>query len=89
MYVVVLGVSLAECADLSFCRPEGTDPLPAFPKELCSPELRQLLSPIFDQSASPAQTLVRAFYLSHISVSLSFSLSSIYISIYRERARIV
>ncbi|XP_012693847.2 hypoxia inducible factor 1 subunit alpha, like [Clupea harengus] len=50
-------VPLRECADLCFGRPESPDSLPDFPKELCSPELCQLLSPIFDLPASPAPTL--------------------------------
>lgn len=43
--------------DLSFSRPESPEELPNFPKQLCSPELRQLLSPIFDEPSSPAPRL--------------------------------
>ncbi|KAJ8280722.1 hypothetical protein GJAV_G00058170 [Gymnothorax javanicus] len=39
---------LTEPKDLSFCRPQSSDSVPDFPQELCTPELRQLLSPIFD-----------------------------------------
>uniref|UniRef100_A0A3Q2PYL9 Hypoxia inducible factor 1 subunit alpha, like n=1 Tax=Fundulus heteroclitus TaxID=8078 RepID=A0A3Q2PYL9_FUNHE len=43
--------------ELSFASPPGPDVVPDHPKDLCSPQLRQLLSPIFDglnPSSSPA-----------------------------------
>uniref|UniRef100_A0A3B3XAB3 Hypoxia inducible factor 1 subunit alpha, like n=1 Tax=Poecilia mexicana TaxID=48701 RepID=A0A3B3XAB3_9TELE len=43
--------------ELSFASPPSPDTVPDHPKDLCSPQLRQLLSPIFDglnPSSSPA-----------------------------------
>ncbi|KAM4742686.1 hypoxia inducible factor 1 subunit alpha, like isoform 2-T2 [Anableps anableps] len=43
--------------ELSFASPPSPDAVPDHPKDLCSPQLRQLLSPIFDglnPSSSPA-----------------------------------
>ncbi|XP_069042481.1 hypoxia inducible factor 1 subunit alpha, like isoform X2 [Lepisosteus oculatus] len=37
-----------ELKDLSFCRPPSPHGVPESPRDLCTPELRQLLSPIFD-----------------------------------------
>ncbi|KAG7470764.1 hypothetical protein MATL_G00117250 [Megalops atlanticus] len=48
-----------EPMDLSFCRPPSPNSVPDFPRDLCTPELRQLLSPIFDQptvASSPASS---------------------------------
>ncbi|KAG1951743.1 hypoxia inducible factor 1 subunit alpha, like [Pimephales promelas] len=57
-------ISLTECVELSFCRPASPNSIPECPQELCTPELRQLLSPIFDvqpsnspPAASPAEEL--------------------------------
>ncbi|CAG6008087.1 unnamed protein product, partial [Menidia menidia] len=40
--------------ELSFSSPAGPDPLPDHPQDLCSPQLRQLLSPIFNSMAPAA-----------------------------------
>ncbi|XP_066559951.1 hypoxia inducible factor 1 subunit alpha, like isoform X2 [Amia ocellicauda] len=45
-----------EIKDLSFCRPSSPLSTASSPKDLCTPELRQLLSPIFDQPAAPSPT---------------------------------
>uniref|UniRef100_A0A8C2JXS8 Hypoxia inducible factor 1 subunit alpha, like n=1 Tax=Cyprinus carpio TaxID=7962 RepID=A0A8C2JXS8_CYPCA len=56
-------ISLKECVELSFCSPPSPNTLPESPQDLCTPELRQLLSPIFDRptnsppAASPAEEL--------------------------------
>ncbi|XP_067306712.1 hypoxia inducible factor 1 subunit alpha, like isoform X2 [Pseudorasbora parva] len=42
-------ISLKEGVELSFCRPPSPNSIPECPEELCTPELRQLLSPIFDR----------------------------------------
>ncbi|XP_061072710.1 hypoxia inducible factor 1 subunit alpha, like [Conger conger] len=49
-------VSLTEPKDLSFCRPPSPDAVPESPRELCTPELRQLLSPIFDGASARPPT---------------------------------
>ncbi|KAL7831867.1 hypothetical protein AOLI_G00294150 [Acnodon oligacanthus] len=46
-------IPLTEHMDLSFCPPSSPDSVPECPKDLCTPRLRQLLSPIFD-NPSPA-----------------------------------
>uniref|UniRef100_A0A3B1JB26 Hypoxia inducible factor 1 subunit alpha, like n=1 Tax=Astyanax mexicanus TaxID=7994 RepID=A0A3B1JB26_ASTMX len=46
-------ILLTEEMDLSFGPPSSPNGVPECPKDLCSPKLRQLLSPIFD-SPSPA-----------------------------------
>ncbi|XP_036392347.1 hypoxia inducible factor 1 subunit alpha, like [Megalops cyprinoides] len=46
--VVVPLTGHTEPVDLSFCRPPSPNSVPDFPRDLCTPELRQLLSPIFD-----------------------------------------
>ncbi|XP_048837293.1 hypoxia inducible factor 1 subunit alpha, like isoform X2 [Brienomyrus brachyistius] len=48
---------LLEVKDLSFCQPSCPNTVPEFPRDLCTPELRMLLSPIFDRpeaTSSPA-----------------------------------
>uniref|UniRef100_A0A8C2JYV1 Hypoxia inducible factor 1 subunit alpha, like n=1 Tax=Cyprinus carpio TaxID=7962 RepID=A0A8C2JYV1_CYPCA len=56
-------ISLKGCVELSFCSPPSPNTLPESPQDLCTPELRQLLSPIFDRptnsppAASPAEEL--------------------------------
>nr|AFU07575.1 hypoxia-inducible factor 3 alpha subunit [Hypophthalmichthys molitrix] len=56
-------ISLTEGVELSFGRPSSPNSVPECPKDLCTPELRQLLSPIFDRptksppAASPAEEL--------------------------------
>ncbi|KAA0702034.1 Hypoxia-inducible factor 1-alpha [Triplophysa tibetana] len=52
-------ISLAEGVMLSFGRPPSPSSIPECPQDFCTPELRQLLSPIFDKSppASPAEEL--------------------------------
>ncbi|XP_051535908.1 hypoxia-inducible factor 1-alpha isoform X3 [Myxocyprinus asiaticus] len=56
-------ISLTDGVDLSFCRPPSPNGIPECPQDLCTPELRQLLSPIFDKpsnsphAASPAEEL--------------------------------
>ncbi|XP_067220799.1 hypoxia inducible factor 1 subunit alpha, like isoform X3 [Chanodichthys erythropterus] len=56
-------ISLTEGVELSFCRPSSPNSVPECPQDLCTPELRQLLSPIFDRptksppAASPAEEL--------------------------------
>uniref|UniRef100_A0A673GSN7 Hypoxia-inducible factor 1-alpha-like n=1 Tax=Sinocyclocheilus rhinocerous TaxID=307959 RepID=A0A673GSN7_9TELE len=56
-------ISLTECVELSFCCPPSPNTLPESPQDLCTPELRKLLSPIFDRptksppAASPAEEL--------------------------------
>ncbi|XP_052472748.1 hypoxia-inducible factor 1-alpha isoform X1 [Carassius gibelio] len=56
-------ISLKECVELSFCSPPSPNTLPESPQDLCTPELRQLLSPIFDRptnsppAASPAEEM--------------------------------
>ncbi|XP_076832124.1 hypoxia inducible factor 1 subunit alpha, like [Brachyhypopomus gauderio] len=45
-------IALTEDTDLSFGPPSSPSGMPRSPKDLCSPRLRQLLSPIFD-SPSP------------------------------------
>uniref|UniRef100_A0A3B3RZT8 Hypoxia inducible factor 1 subunit alpha, like n=1 Tax=Paramormyrops kingsleyae TaxID=1676925 RepID=A0A3B3RZT8_9TELE len=48
---------LVEVKDLSFCQPSCPNTVPEFPRDLCTPELRMLLSPIFDRpeaTTSPA-----------------------------------
>ncbi|KAI1894043.1 hypothetical protein AGOR_G00129930 [Albula goreensis] len=42
-------IPLAEPKELSFCKPPTPHSVPEFPRELCTPDLRQLLSPIFDR----------------------------------------
>ncbi|XP_063061742.1 hypoxia inducible factor 1 subunit alpha, like isoform X2 [Engraulis encrasicolus] len=49
-------IPLTECVEFSFCRMDGEESVPDFPEELCTPELRLLLSPIFDKPTSPAPT---------------------------------
>uniref|UniRef100_A0A3B5LXU4 Hypoxia inducible factor 1 subunit alpha, like n=1 Tax=Xiphophorus couchianus TaxID=32473 RepID=A0A3B5LXU4_9TELE len=51
------GFSPSGRVELSFASPPSPDVVPDHPKDLCSPQLRQLLSPIFDglnPSSSPA-----------------------------------
>ncbi|XP_043115844.1 hypoxia inducible factor 1 subunit alpha, like isoform X2 [Puntigrus tetrazona] len=56
-------VSLTDCVELSFCCPSTPNSVPECPQDFCTPELRQLLSPIFDRptksppTASPAEEL--------------------------------
>uniref|UniRef100_A0A671M3I6 Hypoxia-inducible factor 1-alpha-like n=1 Tax=Sinocyclocheilus anshuiensis TaxID=1608454 RepID=A0A671M3I6_9TELE len=56
-------ISLTGCVELSFCCPPSPNILPESPQDLCTPELRKLLSPIFDRPtksppvASPAEEL--------------------------------
>ncbi|KAK2881023.1 hypothetical protein QQF64_008640 [Cirrhinus molitorella] len=56
-------ISLTEGVELSFCCPPSPNSIPDSPQDFCTPELRQLLSPIFDRpnksppAASPAEEL--------------------------------
>nr|UBK24442.1 hypoxia inducible factor-3 [Rhynchocypris lagowskii] len=57
-------ISLTEGVKLSFCSPPSPNSVPECPQDFCTPELRQLLSPIFDiqpsnspPAASPAEEL--------------------------------
>ncbi|XP_051522127.1 hypoxia-inducible factor 1-alpha-like isoform X2 [Myxocyprinus asiaticus] len=56
-------LSFTEGVDLSFGRPTSLNGIPECPQDFCTPELRQLLSPIFDKpsnsppAASPAEEL--------------------------------
>ncbi|TRY92540.1 hypothetical protein DNTS_024547 [Danionella cerebrum] len=56
-------ISLTEGVELSFCRPSSPAGIPECPQNLCTPELRKLLSPIFDRTgqsptaASPTEEL--------------------------------
>ncbi|XP_035240540.1 hypoxia inducible factor 1 subunit alpha, like [Anguilla anguilla] len=51
-------VPLTEPKALSFFQPPSPDSIPESPRELCTPELRELLSPIFDgPSAQPSPPL--------------------------------
>ncbi|XP_051717515.1 hypoxia inducible factor 1 subunit alpha, like isoform X3 [Ctenopharyngodon idella] len=56
-------ISLREGVELSFCQPPSPNSVPECPQDFCTPELRQLLSPIFDRptksppAASPAEEL--------------------------------
>ncbi|KAJ8414540.1 hypothetical protein AAFF_G00037420 [Aldrovandia affinis] len=45
-------VPLTQPKELSFCRAPSPNSVPKFPRELCTPGLRQLLSPIFDQPSA-------------------------------------
>ncbi|XP_047676799.1 hypoxia inducible factor 1 subunit alpha, like isoform X1 [Tachysurus fulvidraco] len=45
-------IPLTEHSELFFGRPSSPNTLPTCPKELCTPKLRQLLSPIFDNPDS-------------------------------------
>ncbi|XP_029923304.1 hypoxia inducible factor 1 subunit alpha, like [Myripristis murdjan] len=53
-------VPLTDFVELSFASPPGPDAVPDCPQDLCTPELRQLLSPIFDtppaSSPSPSSS---------------------------------
>nr|WLF82684.1 hypoxia-inducible factor 3 alpha subunit [Tor putitora] len=56
-------ISLTDGVELSFCCPSSPSTVPECPQDFCTPELRQLLSPIFDRptksppAASPAEEL--------------------------------
>nr|AAQ94179.1 Hif3a [Danio rerio] len=56
-------ISLTEGLELSFCCPQSPNSVPECPQDFCTPELRKLLSPIFDgpakspPAASPAEEL--------------------------------
>uniref|UniRef100_A0A8C1SR66 Hypoxia inducible factor 1 subunit alpha, like n=1 Tax=Cyprinus carpio TaxID=7962 RepID=A0A8C1SR66_CYPCA len=50
-------ISLKECVELSFCSPPSPNTLPESPQDLCTPELRQLLSPIFDRPTNSPPAL--------------------------------
>uniref|UniRef100_A0A672RHZ3 Hypoxia-inducible factor 1-alpha-like n=1 Tax=Sinocyclocheilus grahami TaxID=75366 RepID=A0A672RHZ3_SINGR len=56
-------ISLTDGVELSFCRPSSPNTVPECPQDFCTPELRRLLSPIFDRptksppAASPAEEL--------------------------------
>uniref|UniRef100_A0A3B4ZKF8 Hypoxia-inducible factor 1-alpha-like n=1 Tax=Stegastes partitus TaxID=144197 RepID=A0A3B4ZKF8_9TELE len=43
----------ADFVELSFTSPPGSDSVPDHPQDLCSPQLRQLLSPIFNPLTPP------------------------------------
>ncbi|XP_018598326.1 hypoxia inducible factor 1 subunit alpha, like isoform X1 [Scleropages formosus] len=47
--VAVSKTESVEPKNLSFYRPPSPNTVPEFPQELCTPDLRQLLSPIFDR----------------------------------------
>ncbi|XP_034556774.1 hypoxia inducible factor 1 subunit alpha, like isoform X2 [Notolabrus celidotus] len=42
--------------ELSFCNPSGPDSVPEHPQDLCTPQLRQLLSPIFNYITPPSSS---------------------------------
>uniref|UniRef100_UPI003AAE08CA hypoxia inducible factor 1 subunit alpha, like n=1 Tax=Centroberyx gerrardi TaxID=166262 RepID=UPI003AAE08CA len=46
----------ADFVELSFASPPSPDSLPDCPQDLCTPELRQLLSPIFDTVTPPSSS---------------------------------
>ncbi|XP_028816932.1 hypoxia inducible factor 1 subunit alpha, like isoform X2 [Denticeps clupeoides] len=50
-------IPLTESPELCFCRPPSPDSVPQCPKDLCTPKLLQLLSPIFDEPSSPPAQL--------------------------------
>ncbi|XP_077064475.1 hypoxia inducible factor 1 subunit alpha, like isoform X2 [Siphateles boraxobius] len=57
-------ISLTDGVELSFCRPPSPNSIPECPQDFCTPELRQLLSPIFEiqpakspPAATPAEEL--------------------------------
>lgn len=56
-------ISLTDGLELSFCCPQSPNSVPECPQDFCTPELRKLLSPIFDgptkspPAASPAEEL--------------------------------
>ncbi|XP_078140076.1 hypoxia inducible factor 1 subunit alpha, like [Centroberyx gerrardi] len=49
-------VPLTDFVELSFASPPSPDSLPDCPQDLCTPELRQLLSPIFDTVTPPSSS---------------------------------
>lgn len=55
-----------EGVELSFGRPPSPNSIPECPQDLCTPELRQLLSPIFDKptNSPPAAVCVYDFWFS-------------------------
>ncbi|XP_055052588.1 hypoxia inducible factor 1 subunit alpha, like isoform X2 [Misgurnus anguillicaudatus] len=52
--IISLTGGFTEGVELSFCRPPSPNSVPECPQDFCTPELRKLLSPIFDKpSKSP------------------------------------
>ncbi|XP_076590866.1 hypoxia inducible factor 1 subunit alpha, like isoform X3 [Chaetodon auriga] len=49
-------VPLTDFAELSFFNPSGPDSVPDHPQDLCTPQLRQLLSPIFNPLTPPSSS---------------------------------
>ncbi|XP_041796050.1 hypoxia inducible factor 1 subunit alpha, like isoform X2 [Chelmon rostratus] len=49
-------VPLTDFAELSFFSPSGSDSVPDYPQDLCTPQLRQLLSPIFNPITPPSSS---------------------------------
>ncbi|XP_070825938.1 hypoxia inducible factor 1 subunit alpha, like [Chaetodon trifascialis] len=49
-------VPLTDFAELSFFSPSGPDSVPDHPQDLCTPQLRQLLSPIFNPLTPPSSS---------------------------------
>ncbi|XP_062872655.1 hypoxia inducible factor 1 subunit alpha, like isoform X2 [Trichomycterus rosablanca] len=50
-------IPLTDDMEFSFAPPSSPNTVPACPKDLCSPKLRQLLSPIFDNPSPASSTL--------------------------------
>lgn len=48
--------SLSDFVKLSFCSPSKLDKDPERPQDLCTPQLQQLLAPIFDPMTPPASS---------------------------------
>lgn len=48
--------SLSDFVKLSFCSPSTLDKAPERPQDLCTPQLQQLLAPIFDPMTPPASS---------------------------------
>lgn len=70
-YVVFFFLYSAVNTELFFCPPSSPTTVPKCPKELCTPKLRQLLSPIFDSSCPSSPDLVsRTLYLKALELSL-------------------
>ncbi|KAL7848852.1 hypothetical protein SRHO_G00204750 [Serrasalmus rhombeus] len=67
-------IPLTEHMDLSFCPPSSPDSVPECPKDLCTPKLRQLLSPIFDSPSPASPSSVEEFPMDTGDVEKFFAL---------------